>query len=146
MWMRCTIGQVWRNGTCEGIGKKYDGDEILDSRGKNFNFADFEDWYIPDINELETLVYCSNGEPNNFGSGYDSGIGCNGVPGKDYDKPVIEKSVFPNSPAYIWSRTVAVLDTYMTPIIDFDKSAIQIIDDTSKRAYIRLVRKNYICQ
>ena len=96
-WMRCSLGQNLTSPTCEGEAKKYSWNDALNT-GKNFKFAGHSDWRVPTIDQLQTLVYCSSGQPKTWN---DAGNACVG----DYEKPTILSQVFPNTPNYFWSSS-----------------------------------------
>ena len=94
MWKRCSEGLSGVN--CEeGEAKKYTWDDAV-SRFKNVEYADYKDWRLPTIDELKTLVYCSNGVKNK-----DDGE-CN----DGSEKPTINQQAFPSTLShYYWSET-----------------------------------------
>jgi len=52
-WKRCAEGQSWFSGTCRGVANTYSQDEALALRS---NFAGKNDWRLPDIQELTSIV------------------------------------------------------------------------------------------
>lgn len=83
MWMRCSAGQTWSRGGCEGEPSAYSVDDArqlarqVNEKGEYF----FNDWRVPSIRELATISepQCSD--------------------------PRINLAVFPNTPPdYYWSR------------------------------------------
>lgn len=79
-WMRCSLGQTWNGAGCSGEQKEMTWEE---AKGKTARYAGHGDWRTPSIEELRTLVYCSNGQPRYFShsEGNMSGSGCGGEPG-----------------------------------------------------------------
>jgi hypothetical protein len=62
MWKRCSEGQSGVN--CEeGKAEKFTWDEAV-KRFKNVEYAGYSDWRLPIIDELKTLLYCSEGKDN----------------------------------------------------------------------------------
>jgi len=117
IWMRCSVGQTWMSGTCSGEATKFNWE---DAKKQTASFAGHNDWRIPTIEELRTLVYCSNGKPDYFNMGKpgrdeyeaqgnpsDFDLGCQGEIGKDHESPTIVQSIFPNTPADVfWSSAL----------------------------------------
>jgi len=65
MWLRFAHGQRWENGTVEGIAEKVswrDGIEIP----KAFSYENHNDWRVPNIDELETLIDKVKGKNGNY--------------------------------------------------------------------------------
>ena len=101
-WMRCSLGQTWRDGTCPGEVKGYQWQPALDAAkalNRQGGYAGYRDWRVPKREELRTLVYCSSGQPKTWN---DTGDRCEG----DYQTPTIDLSAFPNTPArWFWSAS-----------------------------------------
>lgn len=57
MWMRCSIGQSWdaNNQTCTGGVEQLTWQQALQT-GSQYQFAGFDDWQLPNIKELSTIV------------------------------------------------------------------------------------------
>lgn len=55
MWMRCSLGQMWDGTTCTGDAATYPWAEAL-ATADDYNFADFTDWYLPNVKELTSIV------------------------------------------------------------------------------------------
>jgi len=108
MWMRCAIGQSWTGNTCNGKAKEMSWE---DSINYSISFANYSDWRLPTIDELSTLVYCSNGQPNFFSNAENASVensdwGCSGKPVKDHTRPTIFQEAFPNCPSSLfWSNS-----------------------------------------
>lgn len=83
MWCRFSIGQLWQNGTATGEVTKMSWEEALQSpKAMNASyFAGFNDWRLPTIDELTTLI-------------------------TQDQSPTIDTTVFPNTPnRSFWSSS-----------------------------------------
>jgi hypothetical protein len=101
LWMRCLVGQTWTGSTCSGEGKRFNDWE--EAKKQSANFGGYSDWRIPTIEELRTLVYCSSGQPEYFGTGARDFESCE----DDYQRPTIVQAVFPNTPqSFVWSSSI----------------------------------------
>ncbi|QUY37628.1 dynamin family protein [Acinetobacter junii] len=63
MWARISIGQKWINGECIGDAEKLNWNNAK-TACQNFRLADYEDWRLPMIDELETLIKEQSGNYN----------------------------------------------------------------------------------
>jgi hypothetical protein len=98
MWMRCSLGQIWNGSTCQGEVKKYKWDEAM--KQNNSSYAGFNDWRVPTIQELKSLVYCSSGKTIEAKS--ERASICDG----EFVKPTILQVAFPKTPeALTWSSS-----------------------------------------
>lgn len=115
MWKKCSEGQ--RGNHCAGTAKTYTWKGAVD-RFRRVSFAGHNDWRIPTIKELRTLIYCSNGTPQ-----YQAlDKGCN----KDYNrtsdgKAAIHNNVFPNTGNWLyWSSSSYAYGVGDAWIVDFN--------------------------
>jgi len=103
-WMRCSLGQMWRDGTCIGEPETYVWQGALDAAkalNRQGGYAGYRNWRAPTKDELKTLIYCSSGQPKTWN---DTGEVCQG----DYKHPTIYQPVFPNTLNWMyWSSTEA---------------------------------------
>ena len=79
IWQRCSVGQTWNGSTCSGPASTYtlDDDNTLTS-----TFAGHDDWRVPTVNELSSII------------SYDKGA------------PAINTTLFPNTPSdEFWSSS-----------------------------------------
>jgi len=81
MWMRCGLGQEWNGKTCQGEAAIYPWDNGL-RLAAEVEFAGYNDWRLPNKNELESIV-----ENSCFA-------------------PAINTEIFPATPpAYFWTSS-----------------------------------------
>jgi len=59
-WMRCAVGQTWDGKTCLGEARAYTWEEAMELRN---TFAGHDDWRLPDIEEMQTIIDKSQGMP-----------------------------------------------------------------------------------
>jgi len=152
-WMRCSLGQVWENNACMGEIKKYKfksglfgaGDDLGDALA-GFRYAEHSDWRVPNIKELNSLVYCSNGKKIIYGkNGYESiesegSYGCNSDVRENYVSPTIMPGLFPNtSRDEYWSMSIDGGDLDSAWLLDFGDGYDGSFDRRD-RHYVRLVR------
>lgn len=85
VWQRCSVGQTWTGTTC-------DGEPPLFKLSETTELGD-DSWRLPTIEELRTLVYCSNtgqyGISQNF-------IMCGDA--DSYQQPTVNIQAFPETP------------------------------------------------
>jgi len=102
-WKRCHEGQTWTGSTCTGKPKEYTWDEAKKLKS---SFAGKTDWRLPSIDELHTIVYCTDGrETIQRGKGKQVFI-VNGTEmqldltgeclGNSFQKPSLNVAVFPS--------------------------------------------------
>lgn len=97
MWKRCSEGQS--GDTCSGEAAKYKWDDAMSKFRSGVSFAGYSDWRMPTREELRTLVYCSNGTPQE--TAWDKRCGKDG----EYQYPTINQTAFPNTRSFYWSST-----------------------------------------
>ncbi|ELV7510286.1 DUF1566 domain-containing protein [Aeromonas veronii] len=59
-WMRCSLGQQWTGSTCAGVAMEINWNDALKT-AMSFSYAGHSDWRVPTVDELDTLVQCSEG-------------------------------------------------------------------------------------
>jgi len=134
-WMRCSVGQRWENGTCTGKAKEFNWEQ---ARQQTAIFAGHSDWRIPTIEELGTLVYCSNAKGNKFTNTVPNYDGCWEHDG-DYDRPTIVQAVFPHTGWGYWSGSPYAASSYFAWNVDFNLGSDSYYTRSSSRL-VRLVR------
>jgi hypothetical protein len=129
MWMRCSFGQTWTGAICAGEPKRQTWQQHA-KEAEAYNHAGYDDWRLPTIGELQTLVYCSSEQPSLWN---DTDERCAG----DYSRPTLLKAVFGNTPENrFWSSTPY---SYGHRFLDFDYGSVNYRGNES--SYIaRLVR------
>ncbi|MCI5218454.1 MAG: DUF1566 domain-containing protein [Candidatus Electrothrix sp. LOE2] len=91
MWKRCSEGLSGEN--CEeGQAEEYNWDDAVQGF-KNVEYAGYADWRLPTIDELKTLVSCSNGVKDKE----------NGECNDGSENPTINRQAFPNTTSWYWS-------------------------------------------
>jgi len=81
MWMRCSLGQTLGGGTCSGTASTFNWQTALIA-AESYSFAGFDDWRLPNVRELASIV-----EDSCF-------------------SPSINATIFPVTPiAWFWSST-----------------------------------------
>ncbi len=92
MWMRCTMGMLWKGGSCTDVAANFVWQDVkydIEDMDRKGGYAGFTDWRLPTLKELESIVEhrCID--------------------------PAINAEVFPNTPSTgFWSATK---DAYHTP-------------------------------
>ncbi len=97
-WMRCNLGQSWNGLTCTGKAAKYTWEE---ARNTCISYAGKNDWRLPSLWELETLIYCSSGQ-HKVRDKHGTLGACKGR----YESPTLVKKAFPNTHLASWTSTV----------------------------------------
>lgn len=119
-WMRCSLGQIWDGSGCTGSISRMNWQAAL-INAKSERFANFNDWRLPNIKELASIVESS----------------C-------FD-PAINIEVFPNTPGYIyWSSSARPStsnsnDHYKAYLMYFNYGVVSF-NSKSNREGVRLVR------
>lgn len=129
-WMRCSVGQTWDGRTCQG---KAANNTWGEAQQAPKTFAGYSDWRMPSIDELKTLIYCSNGQPKTWN---DSGSGC----GRASQAPTIVAAAFPNTPSsFYWSRSSYTMFSSDIWLVSFNNGSADGYAPSSN-GRVRLVR------
>ena len=146
-WMRCSVGLTWNGKRCSGNSERM---KWKIARELTISFAGYNDWRLPTIGELRSLVYCSNGRPSLYpSSNYEGDEVCGGVPERDHQKPTINRMAFPDTPAVsFWSITTIDDSSLTTWSVNFMYGSSHkgyTFDDYKgrNRDRVRLVRKGF---
>lgn len=126
-WMRCPLGMKWEGKTCKGKATSYKWEQALQA-ASGFSYAGYNDWRLPTIAELKTLVDKSAGNER-------KGI------------PYINSVVFPRSictskagvACYIWSSTPSTESRNYAWIVYFHNGN-DYYDSNNSDSAVRLVR------
>jgi len=97
-WQRCSVGQRWDGTTCVG--------EAIDFTFDNAQRLAANDWRIPTIRELSSLIRCLPGGMRDRDDPNDGGGLIPNVCGGAHTKPTIQVDAFPNTPIFnYWSSS-----------------------------------------
>ena len=65
VWMRCRLGQTWNGETCSGDPQRninfYQAQEEASQLNQRSGYGGYNDWHVPTIRQLASLITCSNG-------------------------------------------------------------------------------------
>jgi hypothetical protein len=110
-WMQCSLGQKWKNGTCDGNARK-----MSLSTAQTVIKKNYPEWRLPQLKEITAIVelHCIN--------------------------PAINQVFFPNTPATdFWTATEFVNRNEYAWLVNF-LYAESHVDHVSKNALVRLVK------
>lgn len=134
MWQRCSLGQIWKDASCQGTAEAYTWEDAM-KVANNYAYAGYKDWRLPTIDELKTLVYCSSGLIKSYKNGRSH---CDGK----YTIPTINDDVFLNTPRYgwYWSSTPNAERRNTAWVVSFSDGGVYADGDEDKGFNVRLVR------
>jgi len=113
-WMRCALGQTWTGSTCSGTASTYTYDEAVALKR---SFAGHNDWRMPNIAELQTIVE------------------------RDNVNPAINNTIFPETPNNLfWSSSPDVGDTRRAWLVYFSYGFVEGYGAAATSLPVRLVR------
>lgn len=130
-WMRCSVGQTWNSSTqsCTGNALYYTWNNAIQLTAPG-------GFRVPTIQELRTIVYCSNTEE--FGSKEESW--CGKSP-DEYARPTIEKAAFPDTPSSsFWSGSPNAFNSFNAWLVAFGNGNAYDLSYRSNDGHVRLVR------
>ena len=115
-WKRCAEGQTWESDNCTGTAATCTWSQALQLESALGTFAGFDDWRLPNMKELGSIV-----ERRNF-------------------DPAINATVFPNTPgSYFWSASPSIYAKYARGVVFND--GYEDANDKDDYSYaVRLVR------
>jgi hypothetical protein len=125
MWLRFSCGQEWDNGTKFSQTTQVNWEDAL-RLVKNFNqqggYADYQDWRLPTIDELGTLIDKNKGKKGNY----------------------IDTEVFPkNNDAFCWFWTSSpYTNSDCMRVVLFYDGVVGYNYKTCRHGAVRLVRSN----
>lgn len=118
-WQRCSLGQTWRNNTCEPTAEQdvFNWQQALEE-AKNNRLGGFSTWRLPNKKELASLLELSCTEP------------------------AINLRIFPNTVVgrYWTSTPVIYADSFTAWFVDFSGGEYGNISATNTLLNVRLVR------
>ncbi|MEZ9538944.1 DUF1566 domain-containing protein [Shewanella sp. 10N.286.51.B8] len=87
-WDRCSVGQTWDDAKKACVGEVT---RMSHDQATKYATSQGNEWRLPELSELTTLVFCKDGKPNYF------------LPTEDYscqnpnnDNPTVYDAIFPN--------------------------------------------------
>ena len=137
-WMRFSLGEKWKDGTAVGKAEHYVWQQALDVTqflNRQGGYAGYSDWRVPTKKELQTLIYCSSGQPKTWN---DTGKPCEG----NYKRPTIYEPAFMSLPLswyYYWSSSTDADDPAYAWGVSFVNGRLYAYGKKYHR-YVRLVR------
>ncbi len=124
-WQRCSVGQTWTGSSCSGTASTMNWNDAMASYG---NKTDCNQWRLPKIDELKSIVEHSVTEP------------------------AINSIIFPNTPVYLssnvrfWSSTINASNANWVWMIDSPYGSAGYIDKYwSNNNAVRLTRGGSSC-
>jgi len=115
MWMRCVMGQIWDGKSCHGEARNFTWDGANKLR-HNSTFAGCDDWRLPDIDELKTLI------------------------DRSQDNQAIDNRAFPNTPRSLcWSSSPYSFDSNYAWVVNCYSGNVYNVSRNDYNS-VRLVR------
>lgn len=120
MWMRCSLGQTWDGSTCAGTASSYTWANAL-AAAESYAFADYNDWRLPNKNELASLVE------------------------QRCVSPAINSTIFPGTPGgWVWSSSPYANYPISAWYVNFSYGGLVYIGSGKSNRYnVRLVRAGH---
>ena len=116
MWKRCSEGQTWSGGTCNGTAITFSWGSAL-SLATVANLGGYADWRLPNVKELRSLVEeCRTG-------------------------PAIDIAIFPNTPnSSFWTSSPFVIYSNDAWTVNFSDGSNFVYTNRADASVVRLVR------
>ena len=115
IWMQCSLGQTWQNGSCLGDASELNWQQALQA-AHGFHFAGQDGWRLPNLKELASITE------------------------RQCVRPAINESLFPNTPSDdFWTSTPSLLDANRAWVVAFFNSS-NAIKQKNLFVFARLVR------
>ncbi len=139
IWKRCAEGLSGAD-CSQGKAIEYTWQKAMD-HAKQVRFAGHSDWRLPTIEELRTLVYCSNGVSQERARHKScSGLGWSIYDKNPYQRPAINQIAFPQTKSsYYWSASSFVSYPTYAWYVGFYNGNVNAINK-SNNLRVRLVR------
>ncbi|GAB5380476.1 MAG: hypothetical protein Alis3KO_26160 [Aliiglaciecola sp.] len=115
MWMQCSLGQIFSNGSCTGDAQTFNWQEALQA-AHGYQFASLDGWRLPNVKELSSLTE------------------------RQCVRPSINETLFPSTPSDdFWSSTPSLADQQRAWVVAFFNSS-NSIKEKNLFVFVRLVR------
>jgi hypothetical protein len=132
-WQKCSVGQTWNGETCSGEATEM---TWSDAMSLSSNFYGYNDWRFPTVDELKTLIFCSDNEYKIDGSCTNS---------KEVTKPTIDLVYFSNMPKYssYWSSSPYIGDNSLAYVVHFGFGNSYLGTKYDNHYFVRWVRYSH---
>jgi hypothetical protein len=166
-WMRCAIGQKWTGKTCTAdkskfvkFGEQHIAIDFAVALNRDGGFAGYTDWRVPTVEELLTIVKCSNGwwrreigykatvEGKTPIMGDVVTVELNGRPvpsrcANGSREPTLDATIFPNSLGYQYYYWTSTKGNYssLSVLVNFSNGFV-LETSSFQDSYVRLVRSS----
>jgi len=139
-WMPCSLGQQWTGSNCAGVAMVMNWNDALEA-AMSYSYAGHNDWRVPTVDELDTLVQCPAGrKPSARPDGRyisDTNGQCHG---HERENPKININAFPNTPArWFWSSSPYARTSRGAWHVSFSDGDVGILSKSGS-GRVRLVR------
>ena len=130
-WVENSPGNKYPESRWDGSGDRYDDWNTLITAANSEQLCGFNDWRVPDLYQLASLVRCRGGRYKNLDAG------CDG----SYQKPTIDTKYFPNATSgWYWSASPYADYSSNAWILDFSNGYDDYYGYRNYDYHVRLVR------